>query len=62
MIATNKRNLILADVLFVVALVMIYSTNGLRDYPIVLSPLLIIAFITCVIRHVNYYKLTKKIY
>ena len=62
MIATSKRNLLLADALFVVALVMIYSTDGLRDYPIVLSPLLIIAFITCVIRHVNYYKLTKKIY
>jgi len=62
MIATSKRNLLLADALFVVALVMIYSTDGLRDYPIVLSPLLIIAFGTCVIRHVNYYKLTKKIY
>jgi len=62
MIATSKRNLILADVLFVVALVMIYATNGLKDYPIVLAPLLIIAFITCVIRHVNYYKMTKKIY
>ena len=62
MIATSKRNLLLADALFVVALVMIYSTNGLKDYPIVLAPLLIIAFITCVIRHVNYYKMTKKIY
>ena len=62
MIATSKRNLLLADALFVVALVMIYSTDGLRDYPIVLSPLLIIAFITCVIRHINYYKLTKRIY
>lgn len=62
MIATSKRNLILADVLFVVALVMIYSTKGLTDYPIVFAPLLIIAFTTCVIRHVNYYKMTKKIY
>ena len=62
MIATSKRNLLLADALFVVAVVMIYTTNGLRDYPIILSPLLIIAFITCVVRHVNHYKMTKKIY
>ena len=62
MIATSKRNLLVADALFVVALLMIYLTNGLRDYPIVLSPLLIIAFGTCVIRHINHYKLTKRIY
>ena len=59
---TSKRNLLLADALFVVALVMVYSTDGLKDYPIVLSPLLIIAFGTCVIRHINHYKLTKRIY
>jgi len=62
MIATSKRNLILADALFVGAFIMIYATDGLKDFPIILSPLLIIAFITCVIRHVNHYKMTKKIY
>ena len=62
MIATSRRNLMLADALFVLAFAMVYSSNGLVDYPIILSPLLILAFATCIIRHINYYKLTKKIY
>jgi hypothetical protein len=62
MIAASKRNLMLADALFVLAFAMVYSSNGLVDYPIILSPLLILAFATCIIRHINYYKLTKKIY
>ena len=62
MIVTSKRNLMLADALFVLAFAMVINTKGLTEYPIILSPLLIIAFATCVIRHINYYKLTKKIY
>ncbi len=62
MIAASKRNVLLADALFVLAFAMVYSTNGLVDYPIILAPLLMLAFVTCVIRHINYYKLTKKIY
>jgi hypothetical protein len=62
MIAASKRNLMLGDALFVLAFAMVYSSNGLVDYPIILAPLLILAFATCIIRHINYYKLTKKIY
>jgi hypothetical protein len=62
MIAASKTNLLLADVLLVIALVLIYATDGLKQYPIILAPLLIIAFASCVIRHINYYKLTKKFY
>jgi len=60
MIATSKKNLMLGDALFVLAFAMIINTNGLSRYPIILSPLLIIAFTTCIIRHINYYKLTKR--
>lgn len=62
MIAASRRNLVLADTLFVLAFTMVYSSDGLVDYPIILAPLLILAFATCIIRHINYYKLTKKIY
>ena len=54
--------MIITDVVFVLVLGLIYETHGLRDYPIILSPLIVLAFATCVIRHINYYKLTKKIY
>jgi hypothetical protein len=62
MIATSKKNLMLGDALFVLAFAMIVNTRGLTEYPIILSPPLVIAFASCIIRHINYYKLTKKIY
>jgi len=55
-------NLVLADVLFVVVLIMINITNGLKQNAIILVPLITIAFVTCMVRHINYYKLTKRIY
>ncbi len=58
----TKTNLIIADVLFVAALITIYLTGDLTKYPIILTPLIIIALVTCVIRHVSYYKHTHRIY
>lgn len=58
----NRSNLIIADALFVLVLVSIYSTDGFKDYPVILIPLVIAAFATCVVRHINYYNMTKRIY
>jgi Kef-type K+ transport system membrane component KefB len=58
----SNRALIITDIAFVLVLTLIYQTNGLRDYPVILSPLIVLAFAACVIRHINYYRLTKKIY
>lgn len=57
----GKGNLILADALFVFVLVIIYLNGSLKDNAIILVPLIIMAFTTCVMRHVNHYKLNKKI-
>lgn len=61
-IKMNRRTLILADVLFVLVMIMIYNTDGLKKYPVILAPFIIIAFASCVIRHVSYYHMTRKIY
>ncbi|MGZ3750218.1 MAG: hypothetical protein ACXVJE_24105 [Mucilaginibacter sp.] len=58
----TRANIILADSLFVLSSGMIYETDGLKKYPIILAPFLIIAFVSCVVRHINYYNMTNKIY
>jgi phage-related holin len=58
----GKANLIIADVLFVIALVAIYITGDLKTNAIILFPLIIIGFATCVVRHINHYKHTNRIY
>jgi hypothetical protein len=58
----NRTTLVLADIVFVIVLIMVYSTDGLKTYPIILAPFIVAAFATCVIRHINYYNMTKKIY
>jgi len=57
-----NTDLILGDLIFVITSFMVRITGGLNKYPIILGPLLIIAFGTCIVRHINYYKLTRKIY
>ena len=58
-----REILILADSLFVITLIVIHYVNGGLDKdPLFLNFILLIAFATCVIRHINYYKLTKRIY
>jgi hypothetical protein len=58
----RRTDLILADALLGIVSVMIYETDGFKTYPIVLKPLILIAFASCVIRHIIYYNMTKKIY
>jgi hypothetical protein len=58
----TRTDLIVADSLFVIVVTMVYETDGLKDYPVILGPFMIIAFITCVVRHINYYHIHKKIY
>jgi hypothetical protein len=58
----NRTTLVLADIVFVIVLIMVYSTDGLKTYPIILTPFIVAAFATCVIRHINHYNMTKKIY
>jgi hypothetical protein len=60
--AGSNTNVILGDALFVFVLILINATDGLQKTPIILIPLMVVAFATCVIRHVNYYKQTKRIY
>ena len=54
--------MILIDTLFVLVVIMIYVTNGVKSYPVILLPLIAIAFATCIIRHINYYKITRRIF
>ena len=58
----TRANLILADALFVIVLVTVYNSNDLQKYPVILGPLIIAALATCVIRHVHYYNMNRKIY
>ncbi|HTD98398.1 MAG TPA: hypothetical protein VK668_03895 [Mucilaginibacter sp.] len=58
----SRTNLIFADTLFIIVSLMIYNTDGLKKYPVILAPLLIIAFASCAIRHITYFNMTRKIY
>ena len=58
----TRRNLILADVLFVIVIVTIANSGDLQKYPIILGPLILAALATCVIRHVHYYNMNRRIY
>jgi hypothetical protein len=58
----HSTTLIIGDLLFVAVLALIYATDGLKTNMIILAPLIVVAFVTCVIRHINHYKMTKRIY
>ncbi len=58
----SRTSLILTDTVFVVVLVTSYKNGDLKSYPIILVPFIVAAFATCIIRHVNYYHITKRIY
>jgi len=58
-----RSTLILADSLFVATLIVMHYENGdFVDNPLFLKLLVVAAFLTCVMRHINYYKITKRIY
>jgi hypothetical protein len=59
----TRSILIIADSLFVLVIIsMNYSDGGFNRSPLFLKFLVVIAFAICIIRHINYYKHTKKIY
>jgi len=58
----TRGTLILTDSLFVIVLGTVYNTGDLKKYPVILVPFIIVAFATCIIRHINYYNMTKKIF
>ena len=58
-----RTTLIVADSLFVATVVVMNLVNGsFVDNPLFLKFLVVLAFLTCVVRHINYYKITKRIY
>jgi hypothetical protein len=60
---STRATLILTDSLFAgCILIMTYGNEGFDKNPVFLNLLVIVAFASCIIRHINYYKLTKKIY
>jgi hypothetical protein len=59
----TRSVLIIADSLFVLVIIsMNYSDGGFSKSPLFLKFLVVAAFATCIIRHINYYKHTKRIY
>jgi hypothetical protein len=59
----TRTILILTDSLFVVTVVVIQYTNeGFNEIPLFLKFLIVVAFASCIIRHINYYKHTKRFY
>jgi len=58
----SRKILILTDAVLVVVGATIYANGDLQKYPVILVPLFIAAFAACVIRHINYYHMTKKLY
>jgi hypothetical protein len=55
--------LIISDVLLVVALILInFANGGFSKNPVIINAMVVIAFVSSIIRHINYYKLTKRIY
>jgi hypothetical protein len=58
-----REILIIADSLLAATILAIHFVNGGFDKnPIFLNALVVIAFATCVIRHINYYRQTKRFY
>ena len=58
----NRKTLILADVVLVIVMILIYNNGDLAKYPVILAPFILVAFATCIIRHINYYNMTKRFY
>jgi hypothetical protein len=62
-ILLNRKILIISDIALAgVAVLMGCAQGGFEQKPLMLKLLLVAAFASCIIRHINYYKVTKKIY
>jgi len=59
----TRTILIVTDTLFVITIAVIHYTNeDFNKVPLFLKFLIVVAFASCIIRHINYYKHTKRIY
>jgi hypothetical protein len=59
----TRTILILTDLLFAATIIVIrYTNEDFNDIPLFLKFLIVVAFASCIIRHINYYKHNKKIY
>lgn len=59
----SRKVLIISDLaLAIVTTLMSYKEGGIEANPVILKLLLVVAFASCIIRHINYYNVTKKIY
>jgi hypothetical protein len=54
----NSANLILGDSLFALGLILVLITGTIKEYGIIITPLLVIAFASCAVRHINNYNKT----
>jgi len=55
--------LIVTDTLLVATVIVInYTSGGFNQNPVFLNFLVVVAFASCIIRHINYYKHTKRFY
>jgi len=63
MIVTRSA-LIISDTVLAGTLVAIkyYNDGGFIKAPVILKFLVVVAFATCIVRHINYYKVHKRIY
>jgi len=57
-----RATLILADSLFVVTCLVMQYNGGFKNNPVALNFLVVVAFAACIIRHINYYKVTRRIF
>jgi hypothetical protein len=53
-----STSLILGDSLFALGLILVLVTGTIKEYGIIVTPLLIIAFASCLVRHINNYNKT----
>jgi len=60
----TRSTLIISDTVLVGTLIAINYSNdgGFLKAPVILKFLVIVAFATCIVRHINYYKVHRRIY
>ncbi|MES2807140.1 MAG: hypothetical protein V4619_00855 [Bacteroidota bacterium] len=54
----SNVNWVISDLLFALGLILVLVTGTINTYGIIVVPLLIIAFASCVVRHINNYNKT----
>jgi hypothetical protein len=58
----SRQKLIYTDIILVAMCLFAYATGGFQKNMLLMPTIIILVFVGCLKRHVNYYKLNKKIY